>query len=317
MVRADDAVAFPVVGGIPVLLWPEALVPPGDEQLVVLASPHYAEAYGEMGYYDNVADTNLMDVRATAMFRTLSTLVQLEEPHSFPHPLERWLDAAYDCTAQERVYRHIADRVAGATVLQMGGSGFQALKLLIAGAEVAILVTPMQSEARYSERLADELGFRPQFRVAVGVGEELPLEGGSVDLVLCGGTLHHMVTGDAADEVRRVLKVGGRFGACDPRRTPIYRLGTSLLGKRERGVNCRPLDTERISAFLERFGAEADAECHGALSRYPLIALTKVRISLQVRSTLPIFRFDDRLARGHPLLERFQSSVSICAQRAS
>ena len=199
----------------------EALVPPGDKQLVVLASPHYAEAYEEMGYYDNVADTNLMDVRATEMFRTLSTLVQLEEPRSFPHPLERWLDAAYDCTAQERVYRHIADRVAGATVLQMGGSGFQALKLLIAGAEVAILVTPMQSEAHYSERLADELGFRPQFRVAVGVGEELPLEGGSVDLVLCGGTLHHMVTGDAADEVRRVLKVGGRFGACtrDARRS--------------------------------------------------------------------------------------------------
>jgi hypothetical protein len=238
MVRADDAVAFPVVGGIPVLHWPEVLVPPGDQQLVVLASPHYAEAYEEMGYYDDVADTNLVDVRATDMFRTLSTLAQLEEPHAFPHPLERWLYATYECTAQERVYRHIADQVVGSTVLQMGGSGLQALKLLIAGAEVGILVTPMQSEARYAARVADELGLRQQFRVAVGVDEELLLEGGSVDLVLSGGSLHHMVTGDAARTPRCA-----RWD-CERRSLPPWRWSARLLGpsspiSRPRWRRCR------------------------------------------------------------------------------
>jgi SAM-dependent methyltransferase len=191
------------------------------------------------------------------------------------------------------------------------------LKLLLAGAAEALLVTPVVSEARFARQMAERLGFRARFHPVVGIGEELPLASESCDVAISGGSLHHMVTAEAGREIRRVLDVGGRFGAWDPWRAPLYRAGITIFGKREPGVGCRPIDDERAAAFTQSFGPGADYRRHGAVVRYPLLALNKAGMSLGIRRTLPIFRRDDRLAGSLPALQRLQSSVSMCAERTT
>src|SRR5687767_2737665 len=54
LLREDHQCAYPVVDGIPVLLAPEALVPPSRQRSVDLSDPRYAEAYAEMDFYNQV-----------------------------------------------------------------------------------------------------------------------------------------------------------------------------------------------------------------------------------------------------------------------
>lgn len=312
LVRSDDAVAFPVIDGVPILMWPEVLTSADGQVTVDVSAPHYAEAYAELGYYSEVATEHLADVKGTVGYRALSRILDAGDRPGFPDPGDVWLDATYDCTAQERVFRHLAPKVVDGTVLQVGGSGLQALKLLLAGAAEAVLVTPVLHEARLALRVAEEVGLQARFRSVVGVGEELPLASDSFDVAVSGGCLHHMVTDDAGREIRRVLVVGGRFGAWDPWRAPLYGIGTAVLGKREPEVGCRPIDAERAAAFARGFGPGADHERHGAVTRYPMLVLNKMGVELDVRRTLPILRGDDRLARRLPPLRRLQSSVSVC-----
>ena len=319
LLRSDDAVAFPVVDDIPVLMWPEALGPGTGRDPVDLADARYAEAYAEMGYYGGVADEALADVADTGTYAMVAALQAdlraAPRREAFPRPARVWLDAAYDCTAQERVYLHVGPNVNGGSVAQLGGSGVHALKLLVAGARSAVLVTPVLSEARLAGAVAGRLGLGDGFRAVVGIGEEPPLASGTLDVAVSGGSLHHMLPAAAGAEVRRALRPGGRFGAWDPWRAPLYGVGTAVLGKRDPDVACRPLDEARATAFLDAFGEGADLRRHGALTRYPMLALGKAGVSLGVRVALPVLRADDRLARGRLWLERLQSSVSICGLR--
>src|SRR5579885_1353718 len=78
LLRADGALAYPVVDGIPVLLAPEALiVAPGgaadglqaeaaerrNRQSPAALAPRYAEAYAEMAHYNAVAAGHLRSLK--------------------------------------------------------------------------------------------------------------------------------------------------------------------------------------------------------------------------------------------------------------
>jgi len=52
MVRSDNAAAYPVVDGIPVLLAPEQITPADRPQSFDLKDVKYAEAYEEMTFYN-------------------------------------------------------------------------------------------------------------------------------------------------------------------------------------------------------------------------------------------------------------------------
>jgi uncharacterized protein YbaR (Trm112 family) len=65
LLRDDGAVAFPVLDGTPVLMWPEVLTAPARPVTVDLRVPRYAEAYAEMGYYGDKASGHLADVTRT------------------------------------------------------------------------------------------------------------------------------------------------------------------------------------------------------------------------------------------------------------
>ena len=94
--------------GIPVLLAPELLVVGACEESFDLSSPIYAEAYAEMGHYEELTAA----VSGHGVYtQWLDTLLASGDPdelvESFPHAWSRWLDAPYDSLAQWDCYRAI------------------------------------------------------------------------------------------------------------------------------------------------------------------------------------------------------------------
>jgi uncharacterized protein YbaR (Trm112 family)/SAM-dependent methyltransferase len=321
MMSADRRTAYPVVDGIPVLLAPEVSSAEACDRFAPL-DPRYAEAYEEMRHYNLVAEEAHADVRQSHAYRTLSACQGLarDDQARFPYPVERWLEATYDVTAQETVFVHLSP-VLEKDVLQVGGTGIHAIRFLLAGAATATLVTPMISEARFARRLAEELGVAGGLSLAVGIFEELPLPPASMDVVFSGGSLHHTLTDLALFEAARVLRAGGKIGCFDPWRAPFYGIGIRVFGKREPGVFCRPLDNER-TRYLSKCFADAKVKKHGSLSRYLLLALQKGGLDFTEDGTAgynrfvhKLMRWDNGIASVLAPLGKFASSVSICASK--
>jgi ubiquinone/menaquinone biosynthesis C-methylase UbiE len=321
LMSGDNRTAYPVVDGIPVLLAPEICSADACDRFTPL-DPRYAEAYEEMDHYNSIAAEAQAGIRTSHAYRTLSACQRLsrDEQARFPYPMERWLEATYDVTAQENVFAHLSP-VLDKDVLQVGGTGIHAIRFLMAGAATATLVTPMISEAKFACRLAEELEVAERFSAAVGIFEELPLPAASVDVVFSGGSLHHTITDLALFEAARVLRSGGKIGCFDPWRAPFYRIGIRIFGKREPGVFCRPLDNER-TRYLGKCFQNAKVEKHGAMTRYFLLGLQKSGLDFTDDGTAgysqfvhKVMRWDNEIASVLLPLRKFASSVSICASK--
>lgn len=111
------------------------------------------------------------------------------------------------------------------------------------------------------------------------------------------------------------------MGCFDPWRAPFYRMGIRVFGKREPGVFCRPLDSER-TRYLTKCFADAQLKKHGPLTRYLLLALQKSGWDLTEDGTAgynhfvhSLMRWDNHVAALFPPLEKLGSSVSICASK--
>jgi len=214
--------------------------------------------------------------------------------------VREWIDGCFDIEAMVECSRYIAP-VRDKSVLQIGGSGDHALRLLLAGASEAVLVTPMIGEAELAWAVADELGLSDRFSCVLGIGEEIPIRDESVDIVTSQGCLHHTRLELALPEIRRILKVGGRFSAIDPWRAPLYALGTKLLGKRgqkitdrSQSIFCNPLTAESLSTLGTVFPKHV-VRNHGPLLRYPLLALDKFGIHFSSAAMFRLAHLDDRI----------------------
>ncbi len=232
-----------------------------------------------------------------------------EAIRSFPEPWDVWIHATYDGAAQSECYTHIAP-IAGKRLLQLGGSGVHAIKAILAGVREAWLVTPVLDEARLALTVARRLGLHHRLTCVVAVGEELPFVRGSFDAIVSGSCLHHMQTERAIPECARILSAHGKFAAWDPWRSPFYGIGTRVFGKREVEVNCRPITAARAQPLEEAFDT-ATVVHHGALTRYFLIALYKMRIRLSEPTVSSIIRIDDFVSAWLPGLRRTGSSVAL------
>ena len=299
LVVEDLSAAYPIVKGIPVLLGPERLVPPdvaNAHEAVDLSAPEYAEAYEEMAYYNKPTSRPSYDVVMGGLARRRDQVESLGA--TFPHPARVWVDAPHDSTSQLDAYAYLSP-VEGKKALQIGGSGAHAVKMLLSGARLAVLVTPILYEAQYACGLAAEWGVQDRFLAVVGVGEALPLADASIDVVHSGGSFHHMRFDFLGPELHRVLAAGGRFSGVDPYATPLHSIGTALLGKREPSVHCRPVTPERI-AKLRRTFPDLTTNHHGPILRYFFLGvekLTRGRLCLGVSVMLHVMRADDFIGR--------------------
>lgn len=299
LITQDEFFAYPVVDGIPVLLGPERLVPANvvdNHEAVDLSSPAYAEAYEEMAYYNDPGSRISYDAIMGALATHRDQVPSVAS--TFPHPAQLWVDAPHDSLSQLDAYAHLAP-VRDKQVLQIGGSGSHAVKMLIAGARSAVLVTPMLYEVRYAHGLAVEWGVREGLHAVVGVGEELPLADGSIDLAYSGGCFHHMRFDHVGPELHRVLAAEGRFAGTDPYATLLHAIGTRLLGKREASVHCRPVTPRRLAKIRTVF-PEAIARHHGPFLRYMFLGIDKLtggRFVPSVPTMLNVMRIDNFIGR--------------------
>ena len=288
---------------------PEMLVSAGHGKPIDTRRDPYREAYEEMDFYDSVAANEVSDLRNSNAF----AIVQAARSGDV-FPGRGWLDSEYEITAQSDAYQFLAP-MKGKTVVQLGGKGIHAVKFLLAGASESWLVTPMVGEAVLARNLAAAFGVEDRFRAVIGISEELPVADCYFERGYSGGCVHHMVTERAFPEIRRILAPGGKFAAVEAWRAPGYALGTKILGKRERGVNCRPLDDQRIAPLFTTFD-DATVHLHGTFTRYPLIALGKAKIRPRAETIEKVLKWDDRLA-SKLSLSKYGSSAALLAERTA
>jgi SAM-dependent methyltransferase len=262
---------------------------------------------GEVAHYEKSAAVG-------ANYRELSShiapLLKLDAPdRSFGSPMWPYLDAWFDVMAQEVAYRHIAPQACG-RVMQLGGSGTHVVKMLVAGASAGVHVSPVPGECLMARSLAERFGVSDRLTTIVAVAEALPFDEGTFSAIYAGGCIHHTVTSVAFPEINRVLAANGRFAACEPWRGPVYELGIKIFGKRERGVNCRPMDSQRAAPMQTNFDQPVVA-LFGSLTRYPLLALAKLGIRLPARVLYAIARADAAVCRRSSTLRGRGSSVAM------
>lgn len=317
LLRQDNLAAYPIVDGYPIMLGPEVLMAVAPE--FDLANSHYAEAYLETEFYDAEAAASADAIRAGSLtssqsegIRWLARLRDISpaERRDFPYPITRWLVDRMDLGANWDCYAHIGS-VVDQRVLQVGGTGHGVLALLLAGASDGWLVTPMLGEAKLATALADALGV--EVRCVVGIGEELPLKESSFDVVYSAGCVHHMTTPMAFPEMARVLREGGRFAAIEPWRAPLYAIGSRAFGKREANAFCRPLTRQRVEPLFSAFSS-AQAVQHGAIARYPMLALERLGARFPLELAWRIGRIDDALSSMIGL-RRFGSGVALLGSK--
>lgn len=174
----------------------------------------------------------------------------------------------------------------------------------------------MLGEALCAQALADEVGVGDLLRCVVAVAEELPIRSGAVDAILSGGCLHHMQTEMALPEAARVLREGGRFAAFDPWRAPLYSIGTKIFGRREPAelVFDRPLTKARLEPVWHAFGKVAVVH-HGTLTRYPLIALSKLGVGCGLSVAWHLGSVDDAVCSFLPRMRGMGSSVAVLGNK--
>jgi SAM-dependent methyltransferase len=198
----------------------------------------------------------------------------------------------------------------------VGGTGLHAVKFLLAGASSATTVTPFLREAVLADELARRYGVGDRHLAVVGLGEELPFRSGAFDRVYCGGSLHHLDGSLALPELARVLGDDGRFASIDTWRTPVYGLGIRLFGKRERGVNCRPLDPGRLAGLWAAFRCSEVTRFH-PVARYPLILQQRLPRHLHTATTRRLLALETEVERRLPRPWRGHGScVAVTAAKA-
>lgn len=227
-------------------------------------------------------------------------------------PMQLWLDNRYDSVPQQEIYEHLAPKIAGGVVLQVGGTGKEALKALLGGAARAVHVTPVVQEAELTIRLARELGVADSLTVLVGVGERLPVATASVDAYIAERCLHHTDVALALREARRVLRAGGRFAAADPWRARLHDVIRATVDRQPPGLRCTPLDARRLASLPVVF-PDSQVRLHGALVRYPVIALLRLGVPLRRTMIERLTRWDDRLSAHVAVLRRNGSAAAVLA----
>lgn len=319
---ADEKLSqfFPVVDGFPMLMAPEMLVDLEELDnypIVDLNDPRYAEAYEEMGVYNGMCEGMVKRAEQGDLKDILGPMGALEQGKNvhgdtFPRPENIWVDAKHDSISQLEAYDYLSP-LTNQTFLQLGGSGSHAVKALLAGATKVFLITPMVGEAKVAKFLASYFGVSDGLGCVIAVGEELPFKNESLDLIYSGGCFHHMRLDFTAKELLRVLCDGGKFSGVDPWKTPLHTIGTSIIGKREKSVFCKPITKERLQPILDNF-SDAKIRLHGPLLRYFFLALEKLGLQLSTSKMLAIARFDDVLGKKLRL-SKFGGSIMLAGTK--
>ncbi len=323
LLRADEAAAYPIKFGVPILLGPEVLTVQGKVQKFDLKNSHYAESYSESHFYNQSALADAETIRTSKSLVSIDSesvqhlseisLLGQDERFKFPEPMVRWMSSRMDLGSEADCFNFLAP-VSDKFILQIGGKGISAVLFLLAGAKSAVLLTPMIGEAVFASELAAHFGLADRFAAVIAIAEEMPFLDESFDKAFSGGCVHHMTTELAFPEVARVLRAGGAFAAVEPWRAPLYGIGTRIFGKREANAFCRPLNPARVAPLRSSFSAASCVQ-HGSLTRYPMLALEKIGMKIPLNVAWNIGRCDDGVCSVIPGLRGMGSGIALLATK--
>jgi len=279
-------------------------IPPDEAVYYEQTSSMLADRLAQL---DNIED--ILRIELSISFQFLVRAVRAKDRSRFPFPKSQWIAATFDCLSERDAFEYLVP-LAGKRVLQIGGNGFSAILMLLAGAGDGCLLTPIIGEARIGRELARLAGVRLQ--TEVGMAEHMPFPDESFDAIHSSGCAHHFQTEIAFPEISRVLRKGGRFSATDPWRGPLYSWGIRTFGKRE-PVNCRPFTNERVAPLQLSF-REYSVIQHGTFTRYPMLALQKLGFAAPLELAWRLMQIDDAVS-SLTGLRSWGSSVAILATK--
>jgi len=251
----------------------------------------------------------ILGIERSISLQFLVKAAHARDRSTFPYPKSQWIAATFDCLSERDAYQYLAP-LRGKKILQIGGNGFSAILMLLAGAAEAWLLTPVLGEARVGKELSRLAGV--DLRVEMGVAEDMPFDAASFDAIHASGCAHHFQTEKAFPEIARILRRDGKFSATDPWRGPLYAWGIQTFGKRE-PVNCKPFTRERIAPLKASF-SEYSVIQHGTFTRYPMLALQKLGLTAPLEFAWRLMQIDDGVCSLLGL-RSWGSSVAILAKK--
>lgn len=304
---AADGRSYPIVGELPILLEPEAIG--GDDDPADTADPLYAGVYEERKIYDAWAASEADAAEMADDRAFLAAVAEHSARAVFPEPSHLWLRASPAIGGERSMLETLAP-VADMRCVQIGGRGVEAIALALAGAREVTVISPMPEELRYGRQLAGQLGVDDRMHFGCAIAEELPLPSDSVDRILCRHSLHHTMVGPAIGEAERVLAPDGRFASIDVWKAPLYDVGIRWFGKMTPGVNCRPLDRDRLDEIATTT-LELRETSHGALFRYPLAMIQRKGRLLPGPLSERLSKAEDAVARRSSFIAKQRSLVGL------
>ena len=307
---ADGSAAYPVVDGIPVLMSTERLA--SERVEIQVAGTNFEEAYQEQKLYTELASSVLGS--SARGLEEVRRVVETADPSRFPEPPESWFGGGSTAGAYLKAMRHLAP-VADCTVLQIGGVGTHALKLLHAGAERALIVSPVIGELVEGRAIAAEVGLADRATFVGGVAEQLPIADSSIDRVYSGSSIHHTDTSQSFAEISRVLSPLGRWASVDVWKSTFHDVGTRLFGKCHGNPYCHPLSPVRIAPAKDAFD-DCVASFHGGTVRYPLAVAERAGFRPDAKLGIQLASIEDKIKLG-PLTEALSSLVCLTGSRRS
>jgi ubiquinone/menaquinone biosynthesis C-methylase UbiE len=196
-----------------------------------------------------------------------------------------------------------------------GGVGLQALLWARAGARVVVADLAVE-RLKALRQLAREAGLADRMLFVAARAERLPLREGSVDFVFTKSVLIHTRLTEAAPELRRALRDGGKGLFIEPlNRNPIIRLYRALFAPRVWRSITRYFDDASLAELGAPFG--------GSRSRgFYLLAAGSFFWQYGVKSPRRFEKslkrwmaVDKRLIRRLPWLEKYCWFASVVVEK--
>jgi SAM-dependent methyltransferase len=197
---------------------------------------------------------------------------------------------------------HLLGDVRGRRVIDFGcGSGSNSVLLANRGARVWG-VDISEDLLRLAKRRTEVTGRADGVCFVAASAHQLPFPDDSIDVVFGIAILHHLDLVLVSNEVRRVLRPGGRAIFQEPtRNSATLRFVRALIPYRKPDVSPfeRPLTDAELAAFAKPFSS-----CRRRAFRLPHVALGEVLPVIR-RRVDPLYRSDQAMLNAFPALAHY------------